>query len=310
MIDLVSVIIPTYNPDLKRLSQTLEGLKNQIMDPIFWELLIIDNNSTNNFTRDIELSWHKNVKIIQEKRQGLTYARLKGFLEARGEIIILVDDDNILDEHYLQETLEIYNNHPTLGAIGGKSIPIFESEQPDWLNDFYGSLALRDLGDAVLIEDWQNKFPSSAPIGAGMAIRTEALKSYITKITSAKTIITDRSGNSLSSGGDNDIVLEIVKSGWQTGYFPTLILHHIMPEERLSVKYLARLLNNSNKSWIQLLESHEINPWAKIPAWTVSLRKIKAWFLYRAWKNSANYIKWKGACGTFEGLSRGSKKQI
>lgn len=41
----------------------------------------------------------------------------------------------------------------------------------------------------------------------------------------------------------------------------------------------------------------------KIPYWTVLLRKIKAFFYYQAWKDSISYIRWQGACGTFEGLA-------
>lgn len=299
----ISVIIPTYNPLLRRLKQTLDSLKRQTLDYQFWELIVIDNNSSSDFINKIDLSWHRNSKILSEPEQGLTYARLKGFTESKGEIIIMIDDDNLPDTNYLLEVMDIFNKGPRLGAIGGKSIPIFEHKQPLWLNEFYGSLALRNLGDIIIIEEWQNRYPDNAPIGAGMAIRKEALKSYINKITTGKSIISDRCGKSLSSGGDNDIVIEISKSGWQTAYFPALILYHIIPKDRVSVKYLTRLLNNSSKSWIQLLESHNINPRTKIPAWTVPLRKVKAWFVYKAWLSKVNYIKWRGACGTFDGLS-------
>ncbi|MBC7913691.1 MAG: glycosyltransferase family 2 protein [Pyrinomonadaceae bacterium] len=299
----ISVIIPTYNPNIQRLLSTIEGLKQQSIYSNHWELIIVDNNSDNNFKHDIELSWKKDSTIVIEEKQGLTYARMKGFLAAKGDIIILVDDDNILDKDYLKQTWDIFKNHERLGAIGGKSVPQFEHEQPAWLSPFYYSLALRDLGDTIIIENWQNKYPIYAPIGAGMAVRKNALKTYIEKIASGKSIITDRNGSSLSSGGDNDIVLEIIKSGWQTAYFPNLTLKHIIPGERLKVKYVAKLSKELNKSWVKLLESHNINPWNKIPGWTVSLRKVKAWFVYKAWKNSANYIKWKGACGTFEGLA-------
>ena len=297
MPDFISVIVPSYNPDISRLNQTLMGLKGQTFPLENWELLIIDNNSTPAIT--IDLNWHPNSKIIIADDPGLTHARLKGFEQASGKLIVMVDDDNILDQNYLQNTLNIFNTNRCLGSAGGKSLPIFEKIPPAWMKEFYSSLAIRDMGEMELTSVWENQYPSQAPIGAGMAIRKQALTSYINKLP----VITDRKGSSLSSGGDNDIVIEILKSGWQVGYFPSLILYHIIPAERLSVKYLARLSNDSNKSWIQLLESHGINPWKKIQVWTVPLRKVKAWFVYKAWLNSANYIKWKGACGAFEGLS-------
>ncbi|MDB5120210.1 MAG: glycosyltransferase [Sphingobacteriales bacterium] len=299
----LSVIISTYNPQIQRLNQTLNGLKNQTLCRNNWELILVDNNSTNRFEYKIDVSWHPFTKIIFEPRQGLTFARIKGFKAAEGRIIVLVDDDNILNNQYLKEALYLFDNKKRLGAAGGKSIPIFESEEPTWLKPFYSTLALRDLGEDIIFDNWTNSYPPSAPLGAGMILRKDALKSYIEKIDLGKSVIADRTGISLSSGGDNDIVIEILKSGWFTGYFPSLSLFHIIPEERTSVSYLSRLNSSSSRSWIQLLESHNINPWKKIAPYTVPLRKIKAWFTNKAWKNKVCYIKWQGACGTFEGLA-------
>jgi glycosyltransferase involved in cell wall biosynthesis len=299
---LLSVIIPTYNPGTTRLKQTLAGLKGQSLPADQWELIIIDNNSFNNFWQQLNLSWHPAAKVVHETKQGLTYARLKGFKESTADIIVMVDDDNILDTGYLEKVLNIFRQNTQMGAIGGKSIPLFETTPPEWLGEFYGSLALRDLGDETIIATWNNQYPACAPIGAGMAIKREALTSYIEKIASGNSNISDRTGNSLSSGGDNDIVIGILKSGWQVGYFPDLRLQHIIPAQRMQADYLARLLNGTNKSWVQLLQSHDINPWQPITKPGAVLRKAKAWFTYKAWQNKPNYIKWRGACGTFDGL--------
>lgn len=302
MTELLSVILPTYNPHAGRLHQTLVGLQQQSLPVDKWELIMIDNNSSPAVT--IDLSWHPNSRIIREPKPGLTFARLKGFENALGTIIVMVDDDNILDSNYLENTLTIFNSNTALGAIGGKSIPLFETTPPAWLNEFYGNLALRNLGEKDMIATWQNEYPACAPIGAGMAVRKQAIQSYINKINGNRNIVSDRTGNSLSSGGDNDMVIEILKSGWQVGYFPALKLTHIIPQVRMQSAYLAKLINSTNKSWVQLLQSHQINPWPKIPRWSVPLRKFKSWFTYRAWQNSINYIKWCGACGLYDGLSK------
>lgn len=301
MNNFVSVIIPTYNPNPDRLTQTIQGLKQQSLPHDQWELIVIDNHSTHPL--NLNINWHSNAKLVREDKPGLTYARLRGFKEASGSYIVMVDDDNILDENYLQKVKTIFESDQKLGAIGGKSIPLFEAEPPIWLEQFYGSLALRDAGDIPMISRWENKYPSAAPIGAGMAIRATALTNYIEKVTNSATAVTDRIGKSLSSGGDNDIVLEIVKAGWTVGYFHELSLQHIIPESRTQKDYLSKLLNNTNRSWMQVLRHHQINPWPKIPKWTVPLRKAKAWITYKAWKNAPAYINWQGACGMFDGLA-------
>ncbi len=300
---MLTVVIPTYNPDIQRLNQALAGLQKQDLDRREWELIIIDNNSSVSFGDQIDLSWSGNARVKREARQGLTFARLKGFSEARGEIIVLLDDDNLPAVNYLSEVKKIFENHPELGAAGGKSEPVFETDPPAWLPEFYKNLALRDLGNNIIIDKWDHKYPAACPIGAGMALRKSALETYIRKITGNAQVITDRTGNSLTSGGDNDINLELLKSGWATGYFPSLVIHHYIPKERLQRTYLARLLMDTNRSWVRLLENHEINPWPKIGAWTVNFRKIKAWFTYQAWRNTPCYLNWKGACGLFEGLA-------
>lgn len=300
MIEL-SVIICTYNPNAERLNRTLAGLRNQTLALNKWELIIIDNNSSTAVS--VDTNWHPNSSIIPEPKAGLTYARLKGFSRAVGQIMVLVDDDNILDENYLLNTLKILNTHPKIGAIGGKILPEFEETPPTWLNQFYSLLAIRDEGDSEIISEGDKQYPKAAPVGAGMAIRKAAVNSYITKVNKNNSPVTDRQGSSLSSGGDNDLVMEVVKQGWQVGYFPSLSLTHIIPAGRIQADYLAQLNYSSNKSWIKVLQNHNINPWPKIAAWTVALRKAKAWFAYKAWIKPVNYIKWRGACGMFEALA-------
>lgn len=302
MTNFISVIIPTYNPKKDIFQKTIDGLKIQTLPCNRWELIIIDNNSSQKV--EVNLDWHPNNKIIFEPKQGLSYARLNGFSNAKGDIVIMVDDDNILNENYLKNCLNIFIENSNIGAFGGKSLPLFEIDPPLWAKEFYGNLALRDLGDTVLIESWKNKYPYCSPIGAGMVIRKNALQSYLKQNSSGINIIADRSANSLTSGGDNDIIIEILKSGWLVGYFPELSLTHIIPKERLQLPYLARLIKDTNKSWVQLLEKHQINPWKKIARWTVLLRKLRSWFKNSAWKNEINYLKWKASCGYFEGLAK------
>lgn len=296
----ISVIIPTYNPHAGRLEQTISALKTQTLNVSCWELIIVDNNSAKPVIVDTD--WHSHTFIISERNQGLTYARTAGINAAQGDIIVMVDDDNILAADYLHNVEAIFNEMPTLGAIGGRSLPVFEGNPPRWLTEFYGNLALRDLGSQQIIAKWEQKYPDCAPIGAGMAVKKEALSNYIKYITQGNQVITDRSGTSLGSGGDNEMVIEVLKAGWDVGYFPQLVLHHIIPQERMQPAYLSKLLRQTNRSWVQLLQKHSISPWKKISSRSVLLRQLRAFFKYRAWRK-INYIRWQGACGMFEGLA-------
>jgi glycosyltransferase involved in cell wall biosynthesis len=301
----LSVIIPTYNPDKNNLNRVLEGLKRQTLALPLWELIIIDNNSTNNGLKEIDLSWQPNNCLIKEIKQGLTYSRIYGFNKALGDIIVMVDDDNILSENYLQLTVSYFEENSLLGAIGGRIEGLFPGYVPEeWTKQFWGMLAVRNLGDqSISASSLQNGYPSCSPVGAGMAVRKVLLGKYIESINAGNGVITDRSGNNLASGGDNEICIYVLKQHYSVAYLPDLSLQHIILPKRLTKNYLAHLNYQSSKSWVRLLVKHQISPWKIIAPGTLWLRKLKAYINQKAWTSNANYIIWRGKCGAFEGLS-------
>ena len=62
------------------------------------------------------------VRVVREDKLGLTHARVRGFQEAQGEIVVMVDDDNVLKPDYLERAIKILEKYPQLGAVGGKEI--------------------------------------------------------------------------------------------------------------------------------------------------------------------------------------------
>jgi hypothetical protein len=134
-----------------------------------------------------------------------------------------------------------------------------------------------------------------------MALRAESAQAWCQAPSTGRP--SDRQGAELTSGGDNDIVLTIMESGWEVGYFPSLVLTHLIPAARTDAAYLARLNRGIAKSWIHVLSQHDACPWTPIAPWTAPLRKFKAWFTYAAWTSPAARIRWQGACGHFEGLA-------
>lgn len=306
MIDLISVIICTYNPDVDRLNRTIKGLRLQSFSLQNWELIIVDNNSRFSITADV--SWHPDAKIVKEQKPGLTSARIRGFSEAKGQIFIMVDDDNVLNPNYLQSCSEIFNKYPKLGAIGGNIFPDFEASPPEWTREFWPCLALRNLGQSIQISSFANQpitcYPDFAPVGAGMAIRCIALERYMTYAIDDKNAIQDRSGDKLTSSGDNEIVIQILLNNYEVGFFPILSLEHLISSDRLTKEYLARLNKGIMESWTLLLKKYEISPWQNIKKWTLPFRKLKSYIKIRAWRGNSEYVRWKGTCGTFKGLAK------
>ena len=306
----ISVIIPTHNPNSVRLSRTLEGLRAQTLHTTDWELIVVDNGSSPLIIPQmLAAHWHPALQIVREDRLGLTRARLAGIHASQGAVLVFVDDDNVLESHYLEEVLAILQKCPTLGSIGGKSIPEFEIQPEAWVDQFWVCLALRDYGDEDQIYAYSDSLPERqhpqfAPIGAGMVLRRKAAEYYANLIANEpQRLALDRTGKNLQSGGDCDINLTLLDAGWAVGYFPQLQLTHLISANRITKEYLARLNYASSRSWIQVLDAHNIRPWEKISSWSVLPRKLKALISYQPWNSPSAYIQWQGACGTFEGLS-------
>jgi len=302
-----SIIIPTYNPDATRLKRALDALRNQTLPNKHWETVIVNNASTQFPDKKFfQKSAPDNTLIVEEPKQGLTSARALGLRTAKGEIAIFVDDDNLLASDYLEQVVKLINTHPNIGVLGGRISPGFEVTPPAWISNLLPILACWEHGEKPLITEAvkQNTkgnliWPPFAPVGAGMVLRRAAWEIWLANIDLSDTTLSDRKGEHLSSGGDNEIVLTLLKAGWQVGYFPSLRLTHLIPESRLDPHYLARLNYGCSFGFIQALRRHDACPWPPISRWTLPLRLARAWLRCRAWQGPANYIRWRGLAGHF-----------
>lgn len=303
----LSAIVCAHNPRRDHISATLASLAFQTGVPEGTELLLIDNASQPALADALldDLSVFASARIVREERLGLTHARLCGFKEARGELLLFVDDDNVLNPDYISAVHEAMANDPGLGAVGGKSIPRYEVEPPPWFEGLGLSLACRDLGSGAMFADWSSGgrfYPECAPIGAGMAVRRDAFAAWVMDVEQDSVRANlGRKGEDLSSGEDNDLVLTILSQGWKVGYLPNLSLTHLIPAGRLSAAYLKRYSEASNRTWVQTLFVHGLCPWSPIPPWTLPFRKARAYLAQRGWRSEAHAIRWRASCGTFDG---------
>lgn len=304
----LSVIICTHNPRIDYLTRVLTALSQQTLSLAQWELLIIDNGSSVPLNTRLDLSWHPHARIVREDQLGLTTARLRGFRESTGELMVYVDDDNVLAADYLAHVVQLFDQFDALGALGGKSMPEFEVEPAPWIDEFYTVLALRDFGEQPLIREGdlggvtRHRYPEFAPAGIGLALRRRAFRAYVERVSSSpQRLALGRTGKQLTSGEDNDIILTLMNAGWGVGYFPQLQLTHLIAASRINWRYLARLNHAASRSWVQVLNVHGICPWQKIPSWTVLPRKLKALMRHQPWRGHSAYVRWAGVCGLLDG---------
>lgn len=301
----ITVIVPTHNPDPERLRRTLAAMNGQTLDVSEWELILVDNGSASPLSKDaVSSQFAGNFRVVREDTLGLSHARKKGIEEATTEFLVFSDDDNVFASRYLEQALTHLQNDPEVGVAGGKSLPEYQSSPPFWYVEGMAPLGCRDLGDEPLTLSGKDYltgklYPEFAPIGAGMVFRKGAISSWMESV--GKTGVSHRKGNSLSSAGDCDMVLHALDAGWSVAYWPDLVLHHLLPEGRLTQQYLGAISRAAFRDYIQVLDLHGIRPWDAIPRWTLPLRKAKAWLRSRAWSSPGAFVRWSSAVGNLEG---------
>jgi len=235
----ISVIVPCHNA-AKRLPPTLSHIAAQKISPdLQWEVVVVDNASTDD-TSEVALScWpadaSTSLRVVREPRLGLKYAHLRGFAEARFDLICFVEDDNWICPEYLDLAVEIMNQHPDVGACGGAGEAVCEITPPGWFKDYQSCYSVgsqgSEAGDITRKRGWL--------WGAGMIFRRSAWQSLVER--RFQPLILDRHGKELNSGGDIELCLALKLAGWRIWYDPRLCFRHFLAAHRLDWDYLCKL---------------------------------------------------------------------
>ena len=261
-----SLILCTHNPRMDYLQRALAALRDQTLPKSEWELLVIDNRSTDPLANRLNLGWHPQGRIVREEEIGLARARLCGIKESRGEVLVFSDDDNVLDPGYLAEGLRIAEAWPRLGAWGGSIVPEFEVQPPDHLRPHLKMLALREVTQPRWANVWDCK--DAEPWGAGLCIRRRAALAYCDFYEKSRIRIDGRSGKLLSAGEDSEISFVTCSLGLGMGVFPSLKVVHLIPSRRLDEAYLAGIAQGLETSSILLFykwgDNHPGSPFSPL----------------------------------------------
>lgn len=136
---LFSVVICTYNRSAL-LRTALETLCTQQLAKSAYEVIVVDNNSTDD-TRRVVASFGErlpNLRYYFESRFGISGARNQGWRLAQGQYVAFTDDDSRLPEDWLTKAEAIVQMHAP-AAFGGPYFACYNSPKPAWFKDSYGS---------------------------------------------------------------------------------------------------------------------------------------------------------------------------
>ena len=233
---MITAIICTYNR-AKYLGPLLESIAANDSDKSKYEIVLVDNNCTDN-TRSVCEEFAKAHKDVQfnycvETEQGLSAARNKAIKEAKGDILVYIDDDALVDTWYLRTIAEYMSAHPEISAVGGPIIPLYETAEPKWMTRFTKEL----LCGYLYFGDKERTFPGERyPGGGNAAYRAEVFQ----KVGLFNTAL-GRKGNNLMGAEEKDIFDKMKSQGMRFMYLPKMILHHIIPQKKLERDYFDRL---------------------------------------------------------------------
>ena len=168
-----SILIATYNR-ASVLKDTLDSL-SRLQPGAPWEVVVVDNNSPDNTREVVEQAapgFPVPLRYAFERVQGRSAALNCGFTIASGDIVVTTDDDVRVTPDWLNRIEAGLDAHQC-DYVGGRVVPMWESEPPRWLPKTNGQLwaviALLDYGPEPI------RFGKRVPLGVNMAMRREAI---------------------------------------------------------------------------------------------------------------------------------------
>lgn len=222
-----SVVVCTYNRS-DMLKGCLESLCQQSLDRRRYEVIVVDNNSTDDTVQVVE-EFLKcgNFHYILETKLGLCAARNRGWREARGEYIAYIDDDARAGVNWLEVADSLVKSlQPDLDCLGGPYHPFYTSPRPAWFLDKY---EIRDFGDVPKYLE-RGRYVS----GSNMIWSKNALN-RIGGFNEKIGIV----GNTLELGDETDAIDRLWRTTGSARLYvsPNLIIYHWVPDFKMKVFY-------------------------------------------------------------------------
>lgn len=243
-----TVAIRIHNGE-RNIPKVLDQLLAQTnTENINWEIVVVDNNSsdnTANIIRDYQAKWSKKfpLRYYFEPQQGASVARQRAMEEAKGAWVGFLDDDNLPASDWVKNAYQFGKDNPQAGAYGGKIQAIFETEPPENFKKIAVFLAIIDRGNKAFC--YNNHQKKVLPPGAGIVITKRAWEEAVPK----KLILLGPNGKSLfTKGEDLEILSYIQQANWEIWYVPNMHISHYLPSWRLERDYLIKLVGNSGLS--------------------------------------------------------------
>jgi glycosyltransferase involved in cell wall biosynthesis len=234
---LVTVAICTFNR-AESLRRTLDSLvAMRVPSDVAWEVVIVNNNSTDHTDNVIgEYVSHLPVKREFEPQTGKCNALNRATDIAKGDYILWIDDDVVVDSGWLAAYVEAFRRWPEAAVFGGRITPRYDAPVPKWIREcepiLVGPYAIRDLSDQVqpLSSDNEDDFP----FGANWAVRATEQRAFRYNPELGPM------PNRVRIHDETEVIGRVLGSG-ATGYWiPQAMVEHCIGRDRQTLRYIAK----------------------------------------------------------------------
>lgn len=253
----LTLIICTHNRS-SSLAAALESIARQ-QAPGFlrWEVLVITNACTDEtpatvaqYLMDARIP---SLRVIEEPRPGVAYARCTGVRHSKAAWVAMVDDDCLLDPDWVQQACAFAESQPYAGAFAGRNEIVWPPGTPPWCVEHADSLAHQNFGEET------RRLPDHgrpAPCGAGLVLNRAAL---IGSGFLDRGRLVGRGPRDVHAGEDSEMVFFIRNAGWEVWYTPDLHLRHVITRSRTTLHYQCCLHHGFGlvEGYLRLLSYHE-----------------------------------------------------
>lgn len=238
-VPFVTVVVPTYNR-AKMLGITLESLSAQSYGSENYEILVVDNNSSDDTANVVKSRQAKSpvaITYLLESRQGVHYARNSAFKHSKGDILYYTDDDMIADKDLLTEIVKPFLFDSRVGSVTGRVVPEWEQTPPLWVlhccNNYLLSLNRRD--ESLLIVPYD-----CGVISCHQAMRRDAF-------AKSGGFNPENTAGEWIGDGETGLNIKLRELGYWFAYTDAAVTRHMIPPQRMTQSYLnKRLANQGN----------------------------------------------------------------
>lgn len=227
----ISVVISTYNR-CELLPRALESVLAQDAPGVRYEVVVVDNNSTDR-TREVIESFaarHPTVRHVFEGKQGLSHGWNAGVARARAPLVAFTDDDLVMPRDWLLNIKRAFDEHPEVSFVGSRVLPLWEAEPPAWLTrELWGPLALQDSEETFYTDE-------SRPVCLlGKSFRREALAA----VGGFRPDL-GRIKDAIGSTEDDEMQRRLWAAGRRGMHVPSIVVHAPVPPARVTKAYFRR----------------------------------------------------------------------